>query len=102
MRAHQNVSTGWKKDLARACQAREGSPVVAQTSQNDKIFFWNSQIAQLQRPVSGRRVVASSRRRVVATEDIAEQGRLLRRVAETVDGGVLPAVVDEIYAGTLG
>ena len=47
-------------------------------------------------------VVASSRRRVVATEDIAEQGRLLRRVAETVDGGVLPAVVDEIYAGTLG
>jgi hypothetical protein len=51
---------------------------------------------------SRRRVVASSRRRVVATEDIAEQGRLLRRVAETVDGGVLPAVVDEIYAGTLG
>jgi len=94
VRAHQNVSTGWKNDLARACQAREGSPVVAQTSQNDKIFFWNSQIAQLQRPVSGRRVVAS--------EDIAEQGRLLRRVAETVDGGVLPAVVDEIYAGTLG
>jgi hypothetical protein len=51
---------------------------------------------------SRRRVVASSRRRVVATEDIAAQGRLLRRVAETVDGGVLPAVVDEIYAGTLG
>lgn len=48
------------------------------------------------------RVVASSRRRVVAIEDIAEQGRLRRRVAETVDGGVLPAVVDEIYAGTLG
>jgi hypothetical protein len=47
-------------------------------------------------------VVASSRRRVVASEDIAEQGRLLRHVAETVDGGVLPAVVDEIYAGTLG